>query len=98
MVEADRTYDREAIRLCPRSQGIKPVLSRRDADHGSSLGRIRGVVETTISWFKALRRRPIRHVCVDDLQDASNRVGDSVLGYRVAIRLGICPRLGSVRG
>lgn len=91
MIYADRGYDSEAIRQALRSRGIKPVIARRGTDHGSSLGRIRWVVERTISWFKGLRRLRIRYDRSDDVQDAWNRLAASVLCYRVAIRWGICP-------
>jgi transposase len=91
IIYADRGYDSEVIRQSLRSQGIKPVIARRGTDHGSSLGRIRWVVERTISWFKGLRRLRIRYDRSDDVQDAWNRLAASVLCYRVAIRWGICP-------
>jgi transposase len=89
-IYADRGYDSEAIRQSLRSQGIKPVIARRGIDHGSSLGRIRWVVERTISWFKGLRRLRIRYDRSGDVQDAWNRLAASVLCYRVAIRWGLC--------
>jgi len=91
MIYADRGYDSEAIRQSLRSQGITPVIARRGIDHGSSLGKIRWVVERTISWFKGLRRLRIRYDRSDDVQDAWNRLAASVLCYRIAIRWGICP-------
>jgi transposase len=91
VIYADRGYDSEAIRQSLRSQGIRPVIARRGIDHGSSLGKIRWVVERTISWFKGLRRLRIRYDRSDDVQDAWNRLAASILCYRVAIRWGICP-------
>ncbi len=91
VIYADRGYDSEAIRQSLRSQGIRPVIARRAIDHGSSLGKIRWVVERTISWFKGLRRLRIRYDRSDGVQDAWNRLAASVLCYRVAIRWGICP-------
>lgn len=91
MIYADRGYDSEAIRQSLRSQVITPVIARRGIDRGSSLGRIRWVVERTISWFKGLRRLRIRYDRSDDVQDAWNRLAASVLCYRIASRWGICP-------
>jgi hypothetical protein len=90
MTCADRGDDSEAIWQSPRSQGIKPVIARRGTEHGSNLGRIRWVVERTISWCKGLRRLRIRYDCSGDVQDVWNRLTASVLCYRVAIRWGIC--------
>lgn len=91
MIYADRGFDSEAIRQSLRAQGIKPCIDRRGTDHGSSLGRIRRVVECTISWLKELRRLRIRHDRSDVVQDAWKRLAASVLCYRVAIRWGVCP-------
>jgi transposase len=90
-IYADRGYDSEAIRQSLRSQGIKPVIARRGTDHGSSLGRIRSVVERTTSWFEGLRRLRIRNDRSGDVQEAWNRLAASALCYSVAIRWGICP-------
>jgi transposase len=90
VIYADRGYDSEAIRQDPRLLGIKQVIARRGTDHGSSLGRIRWVVERTISWFKGLRRLRIRYDRSDDVKDAWNKLAAAVLCYRVAIRCGIC--------
>jgi transposase len=91
VIYADRGYDSEATRQSLRSQGIKPVIARRGTDHGSSLGKVRWVVERTISWFKGLRRLRIRYDRLAAIQDAWNRLAASVLCYRVAIRWGVCP-------
>ncbi len=79
-----------------RSQGITPVMARRGIDQGSSLGKIRWVVERTIRWFKGLRRLRIRYDRSDNVQNAWNRLAASVLCYRIAIRWGYLPRIGFV--
>ena len=91
VIYADRGYDSEATRQTLRSQGITPVIAHRRTDHGSSLGRVRWVVERTISSFKGLRRLRIRYDRSHDVQDAWNRLAASVLCYRVANRAGVCP-------
>ena len=42
--------------------GIEPFIAKRRTAHGSGLGKVRWVVERTISWLKGLRRmsHPLR--------------------------------------
>src|SRR5436190_14548339 len=59
-LQGRRGYDAEPLRQLLRWVGIKPVLARRGAEHGSGLGVSRWYVERTISWlhsFGRLRRR-----------------------------------------
>ena len=58
---ADAGYDSEATRSILRSLGIEPHIRKRNEKHGSHLGRVRWVVERTISWIKGLRRMRIRY-------------------------------------
>jgi transposase len=58
---ADAGYDCEATRSLLRWLGIEPHIRRRTGDHGSHLGRVRWVVERTISWIKGLRRMRVRY-------------------------------------
>jgi IS5 family transposase len=47
LVLADRGYDHDKYRRELRKRGIKPVIARRGAEHGTGLGRRRWVVERT---------------------------------------------------
>jgi transposase len=58
---ADAGYDCEATRSLLRWLGIEPHLRKRGEQHGSHLGRVRWVVERTISWIKGLRRMRVRY-------------------------------------
>lgn len=60
-VYADAGFDCEWRRDILRWLGIEPHIRRRKSDHGSHLGRVRWVVERTISWIKGLRRMRIRY-------------------------------------
>ena len=51
---ADWGYDSEATREFLRWLGIEPHIAKRQTPHGSGLGKIRWVVERTISWMKGL--------------------------------------------
>ncbi len=57
----DAGYDCEATRSVLRWLGIEPHIRHRDGGHGSHLGRVRWVVERTISWIKGLRRMRVRY-------------------------------------
>src|SRR5262249_49160641 len=58
---ADRGYDREATRWILAWLGIDPQIAKRRTAHGSGLGKVRWVMERTISWLKGLRRMRIRY-------------------------------------
>ena len=60
-VYADRGYDSEATRGLLRWLGIEPHIAKRRTPHGSGLGKVRWVVERTISWLKGLRRMRVRY-------------------------------------
>ncbi len=57
---ADRGYDHDKYRRLVRQRGIKPVIARRQTEHGSGLGRHRWVVERTFSWLHNKRRLLVR--------------------------------------
>ena len=58
---ADAGYDSDAVRNVLRWMGIEPHIRRRRSVHGSGLGRVRWVVERTISWLKGFRRMRFRY-------------------------------------
>lgn len=57
----DAGFDSESTRCILRWLGIEPHIRRRGDEHGSHLGRVRWVVERTISWIKGLRRMRVRY-------------------------------------
>jgi transposase len=58
---ADAGFDSEPNRSILRWLGIEPHIRYRNRKHGSHLGRVRWVVERTISWIKGLRRMRVRY-------------------------------------
>ena len=58
---ADRGYDSGPHRRELRRRHITPVIARRNTGHGSGLGRVRWVVERTLSWFHQFRRLGTRY-------------------------------------
>lgn len=80
---ADRGYDGEATRWLLRWLGIEPHIGKRKSAHGSGLGKVRWVVERTISWLKGLRRMRVRYDRLGIIQDAWTSLAASVLCFRL---------------
>ena len=80
---ADRGYDSDATRWILAWLGVEPHIARRRTPHGSGLGKIRWVVERTISWLKGLRRMRIRYDRLAIIQDAWDTLAASVICFRL---------------
>jgi transposase len=76
---ADAGYDCEATRILLRWLGIEPHIRHRTEEHGSHLGRIRWVVERTISWIKGLRRMRVRYDRSETTIDAWTSIAAAVV-------------------
>lgn len=81
---ADRGYDSDDTRTLLSWLGIEPHIAKRRTKHGSGLGKIRWVVERTISWLKGLRRLRIRYDRLPIIQDAWTTLAAAVICYRIA--------------
>lgn len=82
---ADRGYDSEATRWLLRWMGIESRIAKRGTSHGSGLGRIRWVVERTISWIKGLRRMRVRYDRLGIIRDAWTTLAASAVCFRILI-------------
>ncbi|HEY2269224.1 MAG TPA: IS5 family transposase [Streptosporangiaceae bacterium] len=80
---ADRGYDSDPTRWLLAWLGVQPRIARRNAPHGSGLGRVRWVVERTVSWLKGLRRMRVRYDRLGVIQEAWDTVAASVICYRI---------------
>jgi transposase len=80
---ADRGYDSDATRGILRWLGVEPHIPKRGAAHGSGLGKVRWVVERTISWLKGLRRLRVRYDRLGVIQEAWNTLAASVICFRL---------------
>jgi transposase len=80
---ADRGYDSDATRALLAWLGVEPHIARRKAPHGSGLGKVRWVVERTISWIKGLRRMRVRYDRLAVTQEAWNTLAASVICFRL---------------
>jgi transposase len=81
---ADRGYDNDATRALLAWLGIEPKIARRRTTHGSGLGKVRWVVERTISWIKGLRRMRVRYDRLAIIQDAWSTLAAAVITYHIA--------------
>jgi transposase len=66
---ADRGYDHDKYRRLVQRRGVKPIIARRQSEHGSGLGRHRWVVERTFAWLHSRRRLLIRTDRRDDIHE-----------------------------
>lgn len=80
---ADAGYDSEATRELLRWMGIEPHIRHRNGEHGSGLGKVRWVVERTISWLKGLRRMRVRYDRLLVIQEAWNTLAASVICFNI---------------
>lgn len=80
---ADRGYDSDDTRWLLRWLGVEPHIARRRTEHGSGLGKVRWVVERTISWIKGLRRMRVRYDRLAVVQEAWNSLAASVICFRL---------------
>ena len=85
---ADRAYDSEAARQILRWLDIQPFLAKRNTEHGSGLGKIRYVVERTISWLHQRRRLRVRYDRRDDIQLGFLTLAAAMICFKVF--LGFC--------
>lgn len=82
---ADAGFDSEATRSILRWLGIEPHIRHRNDEHGSHLGRVRWVVERTISWIKGLRRMRVRYDRSGTSIDAWTTVAAAVVCLHILI-------------
>lgn len=82
---ADRGYDSEATRWISRFLGVEPHIGKRGTPHGSGLGKVRWVVERTISWLKGLRRMRVRYDRLGVIQDAWTSLAASVICFNILV-------------
>jgi len=79
---ADRGYDHDKYRRELRKRGVKPIIARRGAEHGSGLGKQRWVVERSFAWLHNFRRLRTRYERLPELHLAFMQLGCAVLCQR----------------
>ena len=78
----DRGYDHDKYRRELRKRGVKPIIARRGAEHGSGLGRERWVVERSFAWLHNFRRLRTRYERRAELHLAFMQLGCAVICQR----------------
>ena len=63
-------------------RGIKPMIVRRGAAHGSGLGTVRGVVERTFAWLHQSTRLRTRYERRADLHQGLLELACSLICLR----------------
>jgi transposase len=82
-VLADRAYDaEEKIRQPLRQRKTKPLIAKRNSEHGSGLGRFRYVVEAAFDWLFNQRRLRVRYEKRDDIHQAFLIIGCFLICWR----------------
>ena len=80
---ADRGSDSDSTRRILRWLGIEPKIAKRKTAHGSGLGKVRWVVERTISWIKGLRRMRVRYDRLGVVRDAFTTLAACVVCFDI---------------
>ena len=80
---ADRGYDHDKYRRELWARGVKPVIARRETDHGSRLGSERWVVERSFAWLHNFRRLRTRYERLAELHLAFLELGCAVVCQRM---------------
>ena len=82
VVLGDRGYDSKPHREALRARGIKPLLAKRNAPHGSGLGVYRYVVERTFAWLKSFRRLRLRYERTAFMHEAALELAMCMVCFR----------------
>jgi len=81
-VSADRGYDYDSHRRQLGRRGIKAEIARRNAEHGSGLGRYRWVVERTFAWLHQFKRLLVRYERRQEIHEAFLALGCCLVCHR----------------
>ena len=84
-VYADRGYDSESARRLLAWLGVEPRIAKRGTPHGSGLGKVRWVVERTVSWLKGLRRMRVRYDRLAVIREAFTTLAACVICFRILV-------------
>ena len=79
---ADRGYDHDKYRRLARERGVKPVIARRQTEHGSGLGRVRWVVERTFAHLHHFKRLLVRLDRRAEIHQAFLAIGCCLVCFR----------------
>ena len=89
IVQGDRGYSSEEQRRWLRAKGIRPLLAKVGAPHGSGLGKTRWVIERTLAWLHHFRRLRVRWERRDDIHLAFLKIGCALIAFSF-LQKGFC--------
>ena len=79
---ADRGYDYDKYRRLVWKRGVKPIIARRQTEHGSGLGRARWVVERSFAWLHHFKRLLVRYDRRHEIHEAFLALGCCLICWR----------------
>ena len=95
-LHADKGYDYRRCRRCRRyltRRGIKVRIARRGIEGKSRLGRVRWVVERTISWLLRFKRLGLRYDRTERTTLALLTLACTVINVRRLIKIELCDQV-----
>lgn len=82
VVLGDRGYDHDKCRPLVWGLGVKPLIARCGAEHGSALGTQCWVVERVFAHLRWFRRLRVRWEIRDDIHGAFVTLGYALICWR----------------
>lgn len=79
---ADRGFDSKSNREAMRRRGITPRIARRCEPHGSGLGKVRWVVERSLSWLHNFGRLRVRKDRSAEIHQGLLDLASSIICFR----------------
>ena len=89
-LHADKGYDYRRCRRYLTRRGIKVRIARRGIEGKSRLGRVRWVVERTISWLLRFKRLGLRYDRTERTTLALLTLACTVINVRRLIKIELC--------
>ena len=79
VLAADKAYDSAQIRRGLRRRGIRPIIPMRYEEGDRGVGKIRWVVERTMSWLNQFRRLRVRYERRPEIHEAFLLIGCALI-------------------
>jgi transposase len=92
-LHADKGYDYHRCRRYLTRRGIKVRIARRGIEGKSRLGRVRWVVERTISWLLRFKRLGLRYDRTERTTLALLTLACTVINVRRLIKIELCDQV-----
>jgi len=92
-LHVDKGYDYRRCRRYLTRRGIKVRIARRGIEGKSRLGRVRWVVERTISWLLRFKRLGLRYDRTERTTLALLTLACTVINVRRLIKIELCDQV-----